>query len=225
MELDAVLFDLDATLIDRRASLASYARRMMADFRRHAAGSSVQRAVKVVQRADGDGYRDRAGFFAEVLASAIWNEPPDLAALSEHFFRVFGDLAELSGGAAETLRLLRDAGLKLGIVTNGSEHFQARKLDASGLRSLVDDAVISGAVGCQKPDRAIFDLALDRLDVRAGRSCFVGDHPVNDVVGASEAGLMAIWLEGTHPWPEGREPPVLRVSTLSEVPAKLGLAR
>ncbi|MBI5946779.1 MAG: HAD family hydrolase [Chloroflexi bacterium] len=224
-EVEAVFFDLDATLIDRAASLARYAGMLVSDFTAHTAPVALDDAVRVVRAADGDGYRDREGFLSDILSSSIWTQPPGRESLREHFFETFADLADLTEGATGTLRALRRAGLKLGIVTNGGAPFQSRKVAASGLGALVDDVVISGAVGVHKPDRAIFELALARLEVAAGRSWFVGDHPLNDVIGAAEAGLSAVWFEGVHPWPEDRPPPRHRTRLLADLPAILGLSR
>lgn len=49
----------------------------------------------------------------------------------------------------------------------------------AGIWDLFDVHVVSEVVGVAKPDPAIYQLVLDRLDLR-GRECvFVDDHPVN----------------------------------------------
>ncbi|MFP6591074.1 MAG: HAD hydrolase-like protein, partial [Candidatus Latescibacterota bacterium] len=47
-------------------------------------------------------------------------------------------------------------------------------------------------------DRQIVCAALGHADAggHAADAVYVGDHPVNDVQGATEAGLTAIWLRG-----------------------------
>jgi len=61
--------------------------------------------------------------------------------------------------------------------------------------------VVSEGAGFRKPDCRIFQSALDVLALEAAECAFVGDHPVNDIVGSREAGLTAVWLAGMHPWP------------------------
>jgi hypothetical protein len=64
----------------------------------------------------------------------------------------------------------------------------------------------------QKPDPRIFAHALAQIGCRASDTWFVGDHPVNDVLGAAAVGLRAIWLTGVCPGrqtvlrPSGRLP-------------------
>lgn len=101
--------------------------------------------------------------------------------------------------AHAVLRELRGRGVRLGIVTNGWKEAQTRCLGACGLAGLVDDVVISKAVGLSKPDPAIYTLALTRLGVEAGDTWFVGDSPRNDIWGPQQVGLRAAYLPTGHP--------------------------
>src|SRR5262249_21296385 len=49
--------------------------------------------------------------------------------------------------------------------------------------------VISGKEGVEKPDPAIFRLALDRSGVVPEEAVYVGDHPQVDIEAASELGM------------------------------------
>ena len=90
-------------------------------------------------------------------------------------------------GAEEACRRLADAGLKLAVVSNWDVglHEQLRELE---LDSLVDAVVTSAEAGAPKPMRAIFDLALRRLDADASRAVHVGDGAA-DAEGARAAGM------------------------------------
>ena len=101
--------------------------------------------------------------------------------------------------AMSTLGQLRHARVKLGIVTNGTIRIQEQKIDALGLRDLIDVVVISEREGIRKPAAEIFNVALARLGVAAATDAwFVGDNPDVDVVGAYRAGLRAFWLQSTE---------------------------
>jgi putative hydrolase of the HAD superfamily len=56
-----------------------------------------------------------------------------------------------------------------------------------------DVVLISEAEGVRKPSAEIFRRALQRCEVEAGESVFVGDHPETDIEGARHAGLLPIW--------------------------------
>lgn len=48
-------------------------------------------------------------------------------------------------------------------------------------------------------------------------SVVVGDHPVNDVLGAAAVGLRPIWLTGVHPWPKDQPEPEWQIASLVEL--------
>jgi putative hydrolase of the HAD superfamily len=70
---------------------------------------------------------------------------------------------------------------------------QSRKLECLALTSVFDAVLISDAEGVSKPNPEIFRRALSRLDTKADRAVFVGDHPDVDVAGARGAGMKGIW--------------------------------
>lgn len=81
---------------------------------------------------------------------------------------------------------LRSAGLRTGLLSNSwGNHY------APDLLAMFDVVVISGRVGLRKPDPAMFELLLDRLDLPADRVAFVDDVPVN-VAGARKLGIHAV---------------------------------
>lgn len=104
--------------------------------------------------------------------------------------------------AIPALEWSRRRGLAVGIVSNwqcGLGHFCAEL----GLRRHVDFVISSAEVGCAKPDRRIFELALRELGLPAAAVVHVGDHPLEDAGGARDAGLHPILLARTPVAPSG----------------------
>ena len=99
----------------------------------------------------------------------------------------------LLDGALELLEALRGQ-CRLGIVTNNSAAEQIEKLRALGIAEYFDAVVISEEVGVAKPDARIFSIALQSLGVGAHEAVFIGDNWINDVAGAINAGMQAVWL-------------------------------
>jgi epoxide hydrolase-like predicted phosphatase len=56
---------------------------------------------------------------------------------------------------------------------------------------MFDVVVISGEVGMRKPNRDIFDLTLEKLDLPAPTCVFVDDHP-GHLKGAAEVGMQTV---------------------------------
>ena len=108
-------------------------------------------------------------------------------------------------------------GIVLGLVTNGTVRGQERKLDVLGLRRYFQTVVVSEAVGVKKPHAAIFQYALAGVGIAAEHAWFVGDHPENDILGASRAGLRTVWLASSHTWPAEHALPQYQIGSLREL--------
>ncbi len=215
--LSAVLFDLDGTLNDRRISIERFAEVFAADYSCPLGEISVAALTETIRRADRDGYRPKDESMAELLEILPWRSRPQLDELIDYWRTEFPKISQPMEGLYTTLDELRSRKLKLGIITNGDARAQNAKIDALRIRSYFKTIVVSQVVGLVKPDRRIFELALRRLGAEPAESWFVGDHPVNDVLGASAAGVNSVWLRGTIAWPDGQEEPKSQIRTLYEL--------
>jgi putative hydrolase of the HAD superfamily len=100
-------------------------------------------------------------------------------------------------GSAQSLARLRDAGLRLGVVSNSDGRVE-EALEAAGLREYFDVVIDSARVGVEKPDPRIFRAALESLGVAPDEALYVGDLYEVDVVGARAAGMEAVLLGRTE---------------------------
>lgn len=104
------------------------------------------------------------------------------------------------------LRRAREAGIRLGIVSN-SEGALMDLLDRVGLSVHFETVVDSGLEGIQKPDPAIFRLALARMGIGPEGVLYAGDIPEVDVVGARAAGLAAVLIDTLDHYPDYTDAP------------------
>lgn len=97
------------------------------------------------------------------------------------------------------------ARVDLGLISNCAVE-EVAAWNASRLAPMFDDTVFSYAVGCAKPDTAIYRLACQQLGVAPERCLFVGDGGSDELAGAQQAGLTAYratwYLER---WPAWRQ--------------------
>jgi HAD superfamily hydrolase (TIGR01509 family) len=117
---------------------------------------------------------------------------------------------QLAAHTHALLESLRARGLKLGLVSNAFDPgwLLQRDLEQMGLAERLDFAVFSSEVGKRKPHPAIFERALDALEVAAVETVFVGDRLYEDVRGAGELGMttvQALWFRADE-HPEGGDP-------------------
>src|SRR5438445_3808695 len=98
---------------------------------------------------------------------------------------------QLAAHTPALLETLRERGLKLGLVSNAFDPgwLLHRDLEQMGLAERLDFAVFSSEVGKRKPHPAIFERALEALEVAPGDAVFVGDRLFEDVRGAGELGM------------------------------------
>jgi putative hydrolase of the HAD superfamily len=121
------------------------------------------------------------------------------------------------------LSLLRDNGIRVGIVTNAYQPMWVRdvELEQHGLLDYFPDCRISAAdVGYLKPHPVIFKAALDLLDIEPDEAVFVGDNPTADIAGAQAAGLQGVLRVTRAPQPmlSGLIVPDAAVNSLDELP-------
>ncbi len=98
-------------------------------------------------------------------------------------------------GAIPLLETVREAGAKIGILSNGFEDVQYRKITNSGLDRYIDLTVLSDEIGVNKPHPDIFRHAMQRSgESDPERHIMIGDNPGTDIAGAIAAGWQAIWF-------------------------------
>lgn len=88
----------------------------------------------------------------------------------------------------------------LGVLTNGNADIFSFEIG-----KFFDFSISSVDVKSNKPDKAHFVEAKNKYkDLRYEEIVHIGDHPINDVVGASNLGINPIWFNGNDKdWPEG----------------------
>ncbi|MDE6303822.1 MAG: YjjG family noncanonical pyrimidine nucleotidase [Paramuribaculum sp.] len=126
-------------------------------------------------------------------------------------------------GALQLLKSLRQAGAKIGVLSNGFEDIQYRKINNTGLLPYIDLTVLSDEIGVNKPNPEIFRHAMQRSgDLDPDRHIMVGDNPATDIAGAVSTGWQAIWFSRDDTAPAiYHNDGVAVCSTLDEVNALL----
>ena len=96
-------------------------------------------------------------------------------------------------GAEETLKYLNEQNVALALVTNGQSQKQRAKIQRFRLERFFSSILIEGEVGYGKPDQAIYDRALDELNLKPESVWFIGDNLEWDVEGPQKLGIYGIW--------------------------------
>lgn len=137
-------------------------------------------------------------------------------ALVERLFSVFSSTStyRLYDDVLPALRELSERGYRLGLISN-FERWLEEMLVELEVGHVFDVAVISGIEGVEKPDASIYERALDKAGVDAGRAVHVGDSPGLDVAPARSVGIETVLLDrlGRYADHDGH-----RIASLKELP-------
>ncbi|WNS44982.1 HAD family hydrolase [Paenibacillus sp. MMS20-IR301] len=120
----------------------------------------------------------------------------------------------------ETVQILDElhGKVKLLLLTNGCPALQQEKLDSvPELLPYFDHIVISGSFGKGKPDKEIFDHALELLEISPEQGIMVGDKLTTDILGGLAAGLTTVWINRTDKAIDPEITPDYQISHLSEL--------
>ena len=95
--------------------------------------------------------------------------------------------------ALDTLESLKEQGYKLGIIANQSAG-TAQRLENWGLLKYFDVVSASAELGVSKPNKLIFEKAIELAGVPAYNAVMVGDRLDNDIIPAKAMGMKTVWI-------------------------------
>lgn len=196
-----VFFDIDDTLYDRsmpfRAAAQEFFRGAVPDLHEAyriccARGDEVFNASQRgdISMDEMNIYRWGRGF-AEVGISITPQEALDF----QRLYRSMQDCITLSPVIEDMLQRCRERACT-GVITNGPSEKQWNKICRLGLERFMDRdmIIVSGDVGVDKPDTAIFRIAQQRSGAKPDELLYVGDSLHGDIAGAESCGWHTLWF-------------------------------
>jgi HAD superfamily hydrolase (TIGR01549 family) len=180
-----LFFDMGNTLVSEEASTACRIQRIAEAFRRHGLSHSID---DIALR-----YREASEEFASRLGPTAIEKLQDdlklrtLIAAEAPYPR---EMEVPFDGAIDALRVLA-ARYKIGIIANQSPGSEER-LTRWGLMPFISVCIASAEIGIEKPDPAIFDLALRKAGCPASDAVMIGDRLDNDIRPAQMLGWQTV---------------------------------
>jgi putative hydrolase of the HAD superfamily len=135
--------------------------------------------------------------------------------MSDMFLQLLPTRTLLFPDTKEVLKYLEDKGYQLHLITNGFEKTQHSKLQCCGLDAFFKVVVTSECSNSIKPEREIFEYALNRTGASVEESIMIGDSLEVDIAGA-----MGVGMDQIHVNYNGAEQdikPTYTVKTLNEL--------
>jgi len=113
--------------------------------------------------------------------------------MAQGYLDISPKLNALFPDTVEVLQYLQSK-YTLHLITNGFAEVQWIKLEHSGLRPFFEHIVISEEVGTQKPNKEIFEIAMQRANTVVDACIMIGDNFNTDILGAKNAGMDQIFF-------------------------------
>jgi putative hydrolase of the HAD superfamily len=120
---------------------------------------------------------------------------PDVIPLGfeDDYVKLCPTKTNLFPGAHETLQYLKSK-YTLHLISNGFRESQDIKISGTNLGTYFQHIIISEEIGVNKPDKAIFEHALNLAGSTKAESLMIGDSLEADVYGALNFGMDAIYF-------------------------------
>ncbi len=168
-----IFFDVGSTLVDETEAYDHRAREMIEG--QDITFSAFDRKRIELAKQGFDGNSEAIKYFG--LKKTPWHSEDE---------KPFAD-------AAETLETLKARGYHLGIIANQVAG-TAQRLDAWGLLKYFDVVAASAELGVAKPDKLIFEKALEMAGCQPHNAVMVGDRLDNDILPAKALGMRTVWM-------------------------------
>ena len=206
-KVKAVVFDLDHTLFDRYETLKLVCHDLYTEKREWICKDVTENQLeKVMIDADAKyvirGWHYMFEYWLEQGVVAK-DENGELVAGEKDFFEFIWNYGFYRHAVKYPFTIpmldeLRAAGIKTGLITNAAGekglNRQKSKLRLLGIEDKFDSIMITASVGIHKPERGVFDITAQRLDLSPQNMMYVGDHPVNDVFASRRANYTPVWV-------------------------------
>ncbi len=243
MRIQGIIFDLGWTLLDFVQDAPTAAARGMEELGNFFSGKGFAldgkvifneyfRQVRILWQVGDELHYEYPASLAMLRTLRRYVSEPDAVRLTaDVMVKGFTNITaawKLYPDALCTLAALRDAGYRLGCVSNINDgHIMRSVVARDGLRDWLSPLYLSEEIGLRKPHPRLFNMVLQDWGLPPQQAVMVGDNHKTDIQGALNAGLRAIWInrDVEHPWRrvEGIDASVAPDATIRELSELPGL--
>ncbi|WP_433772382.1 HAD family hydrolase [Bacillus wiedmannii] len=189
-----MLFDLDDTLLDRNKAVDKLFLIVLEKCYGDVSDTAKNSMLKKFKEYDKGEYgiSDKT-----IVLESLFDEFPPKYRLQRNYIQDFwnNNFPKCFSINQNTINILDTIKMhvKVAIITNGSTQRQKAKIINTNLNRYFDTIIISEEAGCSKPDKRIFELTLNKLNVQPEDVLFVGDDLEKDIAGCQNANIKGIW--------------------------------
>ena len=113
--------------------------------------------------------------------------------LSLRIERFKNALTKVDEEIISTLVKIKEKGIKLCLISN-ADKIDILHWEDSPLAKLFNEVIFSCDVGILKPDKKIYEIALEKMNAEASQGIFIGDGGSDELLGTKSVGLNTIMV-------------------------------
>lgn len=198
--LKAILLDLDDTIYSYRpCHQAGYnACKALASEKYNIKESDFETAWKagrdkVHHDLHGQGASHSRLLYVQKLYEKLFQKtnPAFALEMEETYWGTFLNRMQFKPAVEDFLQEAKNKGIKMCIITDLTAQIQMRKWIKLDLGRYIDFLVTSEEAGIEKPGSYVFELAMEKLGVKAEDCAMIGDSEDKDIKGAEALGIKA----------------------------------
>jgi HAD superfamily hydrolase (TIGR01509 family) len=168
-------------------------------------------------------FRDQVQIFVRGISEGLMeriNRDTFAAILNRYADSFFESPPAMVAQVPQVLKALKDRNYRIGLISNTGMtpgRLFRSYLEELGIIQFFDHLTFSDEVLLSKPSGPIFMHAMANMGSTASNTVHVGDHLLNDIVGAKDVGMRTIWVEGFDD-SEVEVSPTITISHIQDLP-------
>ena len=117
--------------------------------------------------------------------------------LEEVYWSAFLSKMQIEESAKKFINNCYELNLPICCVTDLTSQIQFRKIIQLNLEDKINFIVTSEEAGIEKPNKKIFDLALEKINLKCDEAIMIGDNNLKDVKGAKDLGIRSYLVKSS----------------------------
>ena len=193
--IEGIGFDLDGTLYPNYRMNLKLIPFILKESRLLSAFGKTRNIIRKEQKThlhQGDFYEYQAEITAKILSVEPQQLKEKIDLLIYRGWEPLFKTVKLFNGVIKTLNAFKNAGFKLGLL---SDFPPETKLEYLGLSGIWDAVLCSECCGALKPHPLSFEKLAASLNLQPEKILYVGNSRRYDVAGATKAGMKTAWIK------------------------------
>lgn len=191
--IKAVIFDLDDTLVSEKEYVIS-------------GFKVVSREISYRYNLDYNDILTKMREFFDVSSKNVFNRVLDLFYIDYSnedilelidIYRNHKPDIKFYDDVIPTINILKEKGIKVGIITDGYKETQNKKIEVLKCRKLFDEIIVTDELGREfwKPHEKAYLMMSERLGVNLNEMIYIGDNEKKDFIGANKLGIFTVMVK------------------------------